>query len=76
MEIKDFIKNFAEQFDDIAIESIHVDTKFRELEEWSSLVALSVIAMVDEIYGVTINGEDMRNAQTVCDLFESVKNKK
>lgn len=72
MEIKDFIKNFAEQFDDIAIESIHVDTKFRELEEWSSLVALSVIAMVDEIYGVTINGEDMRNAQTVGDLFESV----
>lgn len=75
MEIKDFIKNFAEQFDDIAIESIHVDTKFRELEEWSSLVALSVIAMVDEIYGVTINGEDMRNAQTVGDLFESVQNK-
>ena len=76
MEIKDFIKNFAEQFDDIAIESIHVDTKFRELEEWSSLVALSVIAMVDEIYGVTINGEDMRNAQTVGDLFDSVQNKK
>ena len=76
MEIKDFIKNFAEQFDDIAIESIHVDTKFRELEEWSSLVALSVIAMVDEIYGVTINGEDMRNAQTAGDLFESVQNKK
>ena len=49
---------------------------FRELEEWSSLVALSVIAMVDEIYGVTINGEDMRNAQTVGDLFESVQNKK
>lgn len=76
MEIKDFIKNFVEQFDDTAIESIHADTKFRELEEWSSLVALSVIAMVDEIYGVTINGEDMRNAQTVGDLFKSVQNKK
>ncbi|WP_417186450.1 acyl carrier protein [Bacteroides sp.] len=52
-----------------------VETKFRELDEWSSLIALSVIAMVDEVYGITINGEDIRNSQTIGDLFNRIKNK-
>ena len=54
MEIKDFIENFAEQFDDTTVEMLGAGTKFRELDEWSSLIALSVIAMVDEVYGITI----------------------
>ena len=55
MEIKEFIENFAEQFDDTTVDVLSVETKFRELDEWSSLIALSVIAMVDEAYGITIN---------------------
>ena len=42
MEIKDFIENFAEQFDDTTVEMLGAGTKFRELDEWSSLIALSV----------------------------------
>lgn len=41
------------------------ETKFKELEEWSSLTALSVIAMIDEEYDVKIKGDDVRNSQTV-----------
>lgn len=50
-------------------------TKFRELDEWSSLIALSVIAMVDEVYGITINGEDIRSSQTISDLFNRIMDK-
>mgnify|MGYP000159365427 FL=1 len=75
MEIKEFIENFAEQFDDTTVDVLSVETKFRELDEWSSLIALSVIAMVDEVYGITINGEDIRNSQTIGDLFNRIKNK-
>ena len=75
MEIKEFIENFAEQFDDTTVDALSVETKFRELDEWSSLIALSVIAMVDEVYGITINGEDIRNSQTIGDLFNRIKNK-
>lgn len=75
MEIKEFIENFAEQFDDTTVDVLSVETKFRELDEWSSLIALSVIAMVDEAYGITINGEDIRNSQTIGDLFNRIKNK-
>ena len=76
MEIKDFIQNFAEQFDDTAVEMLSAETKFRELDEWSSLIALSVIAMVDEVYGITINGEDIRSSQTISDLFNRIADRK
>ena len=75
MELKDFIENFAAQFDDTDASEIKADTKFRELDEWSSLIALSVIAMVDEEYDITIKGDDIRNANTVEDLFNAVKAK-
>jgi acyl carrier protein len=76
MELKDFIENFAEQFDDTDSSEIKADTVFKELDEWSSLIALSVIAMVDEEYNVTIKGNEIRNSNTVEDLFNAVKAKR
>lgn len=75
MELKTFIENFADQFDDTDPSEIKAETVFKELDEWSSLIALSVIAMVDEEYEITIKGDDIRNASTVEDLFNAVKAK-
>ena len=75
MELKDFIENFAVQFDDTDASEIKADTAFKELDEWSSLIALSVIAMVDEEYDITIKGDDIRNSNTIEDLFNAVKAK-
>ena len=76
MDINSFIENFAEQFDDTPAEEIKADTKFRDLDEWSSLIALSIIAMVDDEYGVTLKGDDIKNATTVEDIFKTVVAKK
>ena len=75
MEIKEFIENFADQFDETDASELSVETKFKELDEWSSLVALSVIAMVDEEYDVAIKGDDIRNAETIQDLFNVVESR-
>ncbi len=75
MNFENFIANFADQFDDTDPSEIKADTKFRELEEWSSLIALSVIAMIDDEYDIIIKGDDIRNAETVMDLFNTVKSK-
>lgn len=75
MELNEFIANFAEQFDETDASDISAATEFKNLDEWSSLIALSVIAMVDEEYDVTIKGEDIRNSNTVEDLFNAVKAK-
>lgn len=75
MEINEFIENFADQFDDLEAASLSADTRFKDLDEWSSLVALSVIAMVDEEYDVTIKGDDIRGAETIQDLCNIVESK-
>ena len=72
MDINTFIGNFAAQFDDTPADQITAETKFRDLDEWSSLIALSVIAMADEEYGVTLKGDDIKNASTVKDIFDAV----
>ena len=75
MEIKKFIENFAEQFDDTELSEFKPETVFHELDEYTSLIALSIIAMVDEEYGVTLNANDMSSAVTIEDLFNTVKAK-
>lgn len=76
MEIQEFIEHFAGQFDDTPVEDFKCETKFRELEEWSSLTALSIIAMVDEEYDVILKGDEMRKAETIGELFKIVKSHK
>ena len=75
MDLNAFIKNFAEQFDETDASEIKAETVFHDLDEWSSLIALSLIAMIDEEYDVTIKGDEMRSAVTVEDLFNIVKAK-
>lgn len=76
MELKEFIENFKGVFDDEDLSGINGDTFFKELDAWSSLSALSIIAMVDEEYDVTLKGDDIRKADTIEDLFKIVQSKK
>jgi len=73
MEIKEFIKKFAGQFDETEPEVFTAETPFRNVEEWSSFIALSVMAMVYDEYKVAITGEEMREANTIQELFDIVK---
>lgn len=74
MNIQDFIENFAAQFDETDEELFAADTRFKELDEWSSLTALSIIAMVDDEYDVIIKGNDIINSDTIQDLYDIVEN--
>lgn len=73
MEIEDFVENFAGQFVDTDLSVFSKDTVFHELDEYSSLIALMVISMIDEVYGVTVEYDDMAAAVTIEDLFNTVK---
>lgn len=72
MNIQDFIENFAAQFDDTDAAEFTAETKFKELDEWSSLTALSIIAMVDDEYDVIIKGNDIVSSVTIQDLYNVV----
>ena len=75
MDIKEFINNFADQFDGLDASVLAPETEFKQLDDWNSLVALSVIAMIDEEYDITLKGNDIIGATTIQDLFDTVQSK-
>jgi acyl carrier protein len=76
MNKEEFIQLFAEQFDETEPEEFKPETEFRQLDEWDSMVALMVIAMIDEEYSVKVSGDDIRNSSTIADLMAVVESKK
>ena len=72
MDINTFVENFAGQFDETPADQFTPETNFRDLDEWSSLIALSIIAMVDEEYEVTLKGDDIKSSNTIKDIFDKV----
>lgn len=73
--IEEFIVLFAEQFDETDASNFSASTVFHELDEYSSIIALSIIAMADEEFDVTLKGDDMRAAVTIEDLYNIIKSK-
>lgn len=70
--LEEFVTLFAELFDETDVSLVKADTKFRELDEWSSLIGLSVIAMADEEFNVALKGDDVKNSETVEDIYNKI----
>ncbi len=70
--LDEFVELFAEQFDDTDASEFTASTVFHELDEWSSLIGLSVIGMVDEEFDVALNANDMVSSVTIEDLYNKV----
>jgi len=75
MEINTFLQNVIDILDDTDPSLVSAETVFRDLEEWDSLTALSLIAMADDEYSVKLTGDDIRDAVTFNDVFEKIKAK-
>lgn len=75
MNLEVFLNHFASILDDTDVSLIKADTQFRDLNEWDSLTALSLIAMVDEEYQIKLTGEDILSSVTLQDLFDKLKAK-
>jgi len=69
METK-FLEAFKEALE--REDEINLTDEFRTYPEWNSLAYLSVIAMLDENYGVSIELADFRKQITLGDLMNEV----
>jgi acyl carrier protein len=74
--VDEFVRNFEEAVEGVEPNSLNPDTEFTSLEEWDSLAALSVLAMVDAEYETEISGNELRKAKTLRDLFSIVQSKR
>lgn len=75
ISLENFVALFAEQFDETDASEITATTVFHDLDEYSSLIALSIMSMVDDEFDVQLKGDDMRSAVTVEDLYNTVKSR-
>lgn len=71
--IKPNIQKFIEEFL-IAVDfqepvEVNPETQLKNLPEWDSLAALGVIVMFDVDYGKTIVGDELKNCNTITDLY-------
>ena len=73
--LEKFIDLFSELFEDTEKTAFTPDGRFKDLDEWSSLIAISVVGMVDEEYGVSLRGDDVKLSDTISDLYNVVVNK-
>lgn len=76
MDMQDFIEKFAEAIEVESVDDLKEDTKFRELDEWNSLAVLSVIAMLDEEYGVQIENADFKKLEMIGDIVQFIEKQK
>lgn len=53
---------------------VQLEDKFKEYDEWDSLANLSLVAMLDDEFGVVIDNQKFKNMQTLQELFDEVKN--
>ncbi|MBK7149653.1 MAG: acyl carrier protein [Bacteroidetes bacterium] len=73
MVLEEFTQKFAECFHQTDASEIKPDTKFKNLDEWGSMLALIIIAMIDAEFGKTLSSEDLKAAETVSELFERLR---
>lgn len=75
MELRDFVIEFADQFDETDPSEITAGTIFHDLDEWDSLIALAVLNMAEKKFGKKITFDEMKKCKTVEDLFRVVESK-
>ena len=72
MDLNTFVEKFCEQLENT---TVNASTDYKALAEWDSLVALSVIAMIDEEFEVVITGSDIDGNTTIEDLYNTVQSR-
>lgn len=72
----DFLMNFAGQFENTKCSDLTYNQNINELEEWSSLVGLGVMAMIRDVYQVNLYIRDIELVKTIEDLYQMVNKKR
>ncbi len=73
MTLEEFTINLEKEFEGVEPGSLNPDTNYREIKNWSSIYALIVVAFVDLNFDVILNAKDLKEANTVRELYELVQ---
>ncbi len=72
MNIQELLNQIEAEFEEIEKGTLQANSSIRDMEGWSSMHALILIALVDNHYDVLLTGEELKSVLTVQDLFEVI----
>lgn len=75
MDEKQFIENVIEAIDVEEPSNVSIDMDFHDLDEWSSMSGMRLIAMIDESYGVLLSPNEINCCTSFKQLFDIIKTK-
>lgn len=75
MTLDEFITIFKDGFDELD-STIEATTRYKEIDEWTSMQALILIADLDDKKELFLSADDLKNNDTIAALFESVNSQK
>lgn len=73
--MEEFIKNFANQWDDTEPEVFTPECEFHELDEWGSLIGLAIMNMIAKKYGVKIAPAELKACVTIADVYNLIQSR-
>jgi acyl carrier protein len=68
--------NLVKEVLEIENYEINMDDDFRSLEVWDSLANLSLVAMIDDEFGVVIESQRFKELKTFRDIFNEIEKTK
>jgi len=68
--MKTFETEIAEIFE---VDNVKLDDELASFQCWDSLTILSIIALVDEMYGVTLSTDEINNSKTIGGLIVLIR---
>ena len=76
MDIQELIIYIEEEFEEVDKGTLLPESSIRDIEGWSSMHALILIALVDNHYDILLTGEELKNALTIQDLYNAILKRK
>jgi acyl carrier protein len=71
--MENFLNHMAELLE---VDSVNPQDEITSFDAWDSLTSLSIIALVDDEFSVTISAQDIINAKTIEGLYNLIQSKK
>ena len=76
MNIHELINYIETEFEEIENGTLIPESSIRDIEGWSSMHALILIALIDNNYDILLTGEELKNALTIQDLYDVILKRK
>ena len=75
MTLEEFTQELELEFEELETGTLKPETHYRDIEGWSSMHVLIVIAFIDTHYDIILSAAELRDTLSVNDLYKKVQEK-